>query len=67
MRIICVRLPEHLIIALDEYVSTVKMKRSAIIRAALLEYLKARGVNVDEIIKDYEKNPWRYGKVVVVL
>lgn len=67
MRIICVRLPDALVVALDEYTKAVKTKRSAVIRAALLEYLKARGVNVDEIIKDYEKNPWRYGKAVVVL
>jgi predicted transcriptional regulator len=65
--IVSVWLPTELYIALERYATVLNMRKSDVIREALEEFFKARGVNLEAFRKEFRRNPQKYQKPVVIL
>jgi predicted transcriptional regulator len=60
-------LPTELYAALELYASALEKRKSDVIREALEEYLKARGVNLEAFRKDFRRNPGKYQRSVIIV
>jgi predicted DNA-binding protein len=60
-------LPTELYIALEQYAKRTNKSKADVIREALVEYLKARGFNIEDFKSDFKKNPGKYQRTVVIL
>jgi len=60
-------LSTELYLALEHYVKQTNKNKAEVIREALAEYLKARGVNPEAFKKEFKRNPEKYQKTVVIL
>ena len=65
--IVSVWLSTELYLALERYATILGKRKSDVIREALIEYLKARGFNVEEFRRDFRRNPEKYQRTVVIL
>jgi predicted transcriptional regulator len=65
--IVSVWLPTELYIALERYAAVLNVRKSDVIREALEEFFKNRGVNLGEFRRDFRRNPQKYQKSVVIL
>ena len=65
--IVSVWLPTELYIALERYAAALDKRKSDVIREALVEYLKARGFNIEAIKRDFRRNPAKYQKPVIIV
>jgi predicted DNA-binding protein len=60
-------LPTELYLALEHYVKQTNKEKAEVIREAIAEYLKARGVNLEAFRRDFRRNPEKYQKPVIIL
>ena len=60
-------LSTELYLALERYATILGKRKSDVIREALVEYLKARGYNIEDFKRDFKKNPGKYQRTVVIL
>jgi predicted transcriptional regulator len=64
---VSVWLSTELYLALEHYATVLRKRKSDVIREALAEYLKARGYNIEDIKRDFRRNPEKYQKPVIIL
>jgi predicted metal-dependent phosphotriesterase family hydrolase len=60
-------LSTELYLALEHYVKQTNKEKAEVIREALAEYLKARGVDPEAFKKEFRRNPEKFMKQVIIL